>query len=827
MLSAKKIITSLLLLSVAVNVLAQQRINKNGEPYAEDILNDVWKWQPYHYIPTDTLPDMTGFFEEGLGKLPKPYIHPRVLFSAEQVPAIRERINSTQTGQLLLQNLHSRTAIFDKATNWERIALDKLINNKWQEAKQIIDSNINKPNGTVGHYQDYFVYELMLKTFECLVFDKKEEGKQMANAFYNYCKIIKPQLLAKQKTASFTDDVWRSQTRPFVSHFITYMYDFSYNFLTKPQQNYVRDMIAVYSFGKLTMGMRMPPHFRNWNWINVSQQLCLNVLAIQGEKGYDARVYKQCTKSMKAFMDYGLSSKGSSKEAVGYTSFGFNWAAPALVAMARQGNNYITHPHFRAMKNWYLASLEPFEKKFTSHGDGGDGSPSLEKLGLMKFFYPTDSVIDYLWQNRITENGDKTLLEKTNIILPLIFATDPNKNATGNIVNYDYGAILKQPITFYDEQRGSLNTRSKFGKGEALFEMECRIDALGGSHEHADRGNFTFSSLGRTWTTDGFRGVESKYHNVVLINGKGQGFFAPPGKWLQTIDVPEATFGVCDSKYAYDYRWPKPAEASILPTDSILLTERYKGFKTGIEKFRRLYGNTVFEKDPTQSVKAYYENYQYGNPKMWDEDPWPVRIPYNPVLRAFRTAGLVRGKNNYVLIADDIQRNTTQNLYEWNMMVPWDLEAISINDEEIILGKDEGTTGDIFNRFKNNARVFKKGEPLLLVKVLSRTLPDTLDYESNPSIRVETIEKVNTLQGRERTFGLDKRLVIPSLSVAPNFKILLYPFTYGEKIPVIKWNEKHDVISVDNGTDKDEFIFTVNVEGRTVVQMNRNGKKVF
>jgi hypothetical protein len=827
MITLKNSLLFLLLVCTSSNVFAQQRVNKNGEPFAEDILNDVWKWKPYSYIPTDTEPDMTGFFVDGLGKLPKPYVHPRILFSAEQIPAIRERINTTQTGKLLMQNLHSRTAIFDKATNWERMALDKLIDNKWEEAKQIMDSNAAKPNGVAGHYQTYFEYEMMLLTFECLIFDKKDESKKMANAFYNYCKIIKPQLLEKLKNPINQDDVWRNQTSKIISSFVTYMYDFSYNDLTKPQQDYIRDMISVYSFGKLTLGMRMPAHFRNWNWINVSQQLCLNVLAIQGEKGYDARVYRQCTKSMKAFMDYGLSSKGSAKEAVGYTSFGFYWATAALVGMARQGDNYITHPHFKAMKNWYLASLEPFERKYTSHGDGGDGGPSVEKLALMKYFYPKDKVIDYLWQNRVVENGEKTLLEKMNIIVPLIFATDPDKDSTGNQVNYNYGATLKQPITFFDSTRGSLNTRSKFGKNEALFEMECRIDGVGGSHEHADRGNFTFSSLGRNWTTDGFRGYESKYHNIILINGKGQGYFPTPGKWLQTIDTPEATFGVCDSKYAYDYRWPKPFEAYVLPTDSILLTERFKNFKPAVEKFRRLYGNKVFDKDPTPSVKAYYEDYQYGNPKMWDEDLCPLRIGYNPVQKSFRTAGLVRGKNPYILVVDDIQKDNAQNLYEWDMMIPWDLAAISVVNDEVILGKDEGTTGDIFSRFKNNTRPFKKGEPLLLVKVLSRTMPDTLEFESNPSIRVETLEKVNTLQGRDRTFGLDKRLVIPSLSISPDFKVLLYPFNSGETMPKIKWNEKHDILTIENGTDKDEFIFRVNPEGRTVVEMSKNGTKVF
>ena len=47
--------------------------------------------------------------------------------------------------------------------------------------------------------------------------------------------------------------------------------------------------------------------------------------------------------------------------------------------------------------------------------------------------------------------------------------------------------------------------------------------------------------------------IESRHHSVVTIDYKGQGYFAPPGKWISLVDNEHATFGVCDSKYAYDW----------------------------------------------------------------------------------------------------------------------------------------------------------------------------------------------------------------------------------------------------------------------------------
>ena len=798
------------------------RVDARGEPFAEDILNNVWEWPDAYPRPASTL-DTAGFAFNRLGKLPKAGVHPRILFSPEQIPSIRERISNTNVGRALLKNLRLRTSIFDKQSNWESKAYNLLASGDIAKAAELLDSQ-PKPNGSPGHYQPYFIYELMLKSFDCLIFDNQTEGKKVASAFANYAQMVKPRLEEHLKNTPFPEDVWRAGDKGIMAEqFVAYGYDFAYNFMTPAQRDVMRSLIAKYTFGRITLGMKIPPHFRNWNWIMVGQQLTLNLMAIDGEKGYDKRVYNKCVEVLKDFIDFGISEKGSSREAVGYTGFGFYWGCGAMIGAARRGDNLLIHSHYKAMKYWYIHSLQPYEHRWVSHGDGGDGGPTVDQLAMMKYFYPKDSLIDYLWQNKLFENGPVILQQKINLIVPLIGATDPFKDASGKYVDYKYGKILNLPVTFYDPARGALNTRSEWDKNATCFQMECRIDGEGGSHEHADKGTFTLSALGSAWSLDGFRAVETKYHNGILINGKGQGYFTPSGKWLKTIDTPDATFGVCDTKYSYDWFWPKPFVAYTQPDDPILKSDRYKSFIPEVLKFKQLYGNEQFEKDPSENIRKYWEPFQKGSPRMWDEDPWPVRIKYNPVEKAFRTAGLVRGEHPYILIVDDIQKNNEENLYDWIMMLEKDVKAISMNGNTIILGKDSSQLQKNDFGSVTESRKLKKGDPLLMIKVLECEEPGLVNYTSQPPIRIETFEKAETNQGRGRSYGLDQRLVISSRSVSPNFKILLIPYRNGDKEPEVNFIDGKASIKWNNQLDEINFKGSSGISTFTI---KRNGKQI-
>jgi len=83
------------------------------------------------------------------------------------------------------------------------------------------------------------------------------------------------------------------------------------------------------------------------------------------------------------------------------------------------------------------------------------------------------------------------------------------------------------------------------------------------------------------------------------------------------------------------------------------------------------------------------------------------------------------------------------------------------------------------------------------VRVLRLNNPAQVhEFQSKPAVRLETFEKKDTLVpdagpnalSGSRSFGLDKRLVIPSRSVSPDFIILLFPLRQGDALPVTQWN---------------------------------------
>jgi len=799
-----------------------QTLNKFGSPTAKSILNNTWQWPPYAY-KTNSPPDSTGFAFERLGTVPNNGVHPRILFGPDDIPSIRQRIAKTNSGQGLLQNLRKRTQCLYKPENWEYELLDNLHKGNLKSAKAILNSN-QKPNGTPGHYQPYIIYEIVLDAFDALVNGNSKRARYLATVFYNYTRLAEPKVNLALKESLFPENHWLSGIKEAMDYqFIAYGYDFLYNYMSKKQQNFVRNLIARSTYGKITVGMEIPPHFRNWNWVMVGNSLMLNVLAIEGEKGYDDRVYTKSVEVLKDYLTYAISKKGVSTEAVGYTAFGFYWGAPALLATARRGDNLLIHPHYKAMKDWYLYTLTPFGNRWNSHGDGGMAGPSLTQMQLMKYFYPNDAQVDYLWKNTLTENHKDKLRQKQNLLVSLLCATDGNGTTDDNFMHQLTDE--KKALTFYDDDRGSLIVRNEWSKEAASLQVEGRKDGVVITHEHSDRGSFSFASHNRMWSPDGFRSIEAKYHNTVLINGRGQS--ALPTKWLAYYDEPEATFSVMDLSHAFNFSWVRDLFVDWNVDDPRLKEGTYYGkkFRKEIIDFKAKYKHQELQRDTLPHVTAFFKDFQKGNPKIWGgESGWPYRIENTPVRYAYRTIGMVKGEKPYVLISDDIEKDGNENLYEWLMMVEPDLSVYSLNDKDIVLCNEEKITY-YQEGFNLATKKVENGTPMLLIRILDMNLPE--DYSSNPSVRLEILEKFDTYGGeRGRSFGLGKRLVIPTKGVRPGFKIMLFPYKAGEKLPQTTWNKKSGTLEVRIGDKMDTFTFT-NKGETPAIQYRKNGKTIF
>ena len=68
-----------------------------------------------------------------------------------------------------------------------------------------------------------------------------------------------------------------------------------------------------------------------------------------------------------------------------------------------------------------------------------------------------------------------------------------------------------------------------------------------------------------------------------------------------------------------------------------------------------------------------------------------------------------------------------------------------------------------------------------------------------------------------RSFGLDKRLVIASRSVAPDFRILLYPMRAGDPLPTTTWDADKTRLTIEAGNQHDAFTLKKNADGRAEV----------
>jgi len=416
------------------------------------------------------------------------------------------------------------------------------------------------------------------------------------------------------------------------------------------------------------------------------------------------------------------------------------------------------------------------------------------------------------------------------------------------------------PLTFFSAQRGSFIARNQWNKNAIRFQLDGRQDMLFQSHDHSDRGNIELASHGRLWIVDGWRSTESKYHSVITIDGRGQGYFATPAAWLRYTDNSKATFGVIDQKYAYDWMWLKSPVADLLSGKQVAAQWQNGVYADAAKTLRKYYPAAKPQRDPLRKVAEYFNDNLATNPLIWNEDTWPMRLPNYQLQHAFRTAGLVKGKHDYVLIADDIKKDEQERLYDWLLPMPLDVELVSVKQlvdvkqesgalnigfntltEKGVQGEYDVLLGD--KRMKRNMQdvdtdagetykagrfIPQKGDPQLLVRVLNRTAAPRPNLEPNPAL--EVIEKLKTEDMHQfylRTMDIGKRLVIPSRSSEPDFKVLLFPHASGDELPQTKWNDDRTILTVSFKDQADTFYFTKSPDGRTKIKMMRDGETIF
>lgn len=531
-------------------------------------------------------------------------------------------------------------------------------------------------------------------------------------------------------------------------------YDFAYNFMSAGERNTVRGHLANATRGKRSYGVgesivdrEAPP-----NWQPHGMNLVLTALAIEGESGYDQKVYDESLALMRDFIQHEIHSDGATKEGMHYFNFGMNHGSMAMIAFAKRGDNLFAEPNYRRLYNWYVHSIEPFGYDHSDHWDSFTDSRDgglTSNYAAMKFAWPNDRVVDFIYRNRM-QNDYGSRGDRYGLLMNAIFGRD-------YVSNWD-PASLGLDTTYYSSERGFLIARDRWDRNATVFHFENRRNHRILGHTHADRNNFTLSSHGKRWAVDwGYHVVQPYDHSVVNIDGKGQEYFTPPGEIVAFRDTNIATAIVGDAERAHDIRWT---------TKSRTGATQNKGYSWSPETLVPVSNNPL---------------YKANSP--------------NAVDRAFRTAVFVRGSNPYVLILDDIQKDSTTRTYEWMMQLDDGVSQQSKSGNDIIL---------------------QNGGPRLLVRALQA------NGSQGFSIQTNRIERW-TDKGVHANIGNHKRLNLKARTVAPDYKMLLFPHNAGEALPQTSLSGNTLTVSIGGQTDTFTFGST---GGRTTVSMNRNGQHV-
>ncbi len=195
--------------------------------------------------------------------------------------------------------------------------------------------------------------------------------------------------------------------------------------------------------------------------------------------------------------------------------------------------------------------------------------------------------------------------------------------------------------------------------------------------------------------------------------------------------------------------------------------------------------------------------------------------PASAVQHAIRSVLMVRGTRPYVLIVDDFRKEDGPRNYRWTMnnelrmktdwSGSWNLgdfrmimQPGATPTEAVLLDRDDA--GD------------KQGLPRLLVRDLSEN-----DNSTQPAMRMD--QTVSPLEEKAFDKEIPNRLFIDRNNVVePKYKILLFPYRTGEKLPVTKWNANKTALTIDllNGTVDTISFDAANPDHRTRLSIHRS-----
>lgn len=819
--------------------------------------------------------DLAGFDSTLLGSpVPAPGVHPRILFSPEDVPMLKRRLEQSKAGQkalietrfLLDQTLYNPAS--DEGKIYAKLVAGDTADLKFltpEPPKQVDSLTLTTPprHWFEGYKQAlpdtihtaYLPNLLAASAFQALLDGDTSRGRETAAAIANYYKLRNPVIDAyaeeqdRQRLAP--KDFWRSIFGVAGGNNLAFCYDLAAPWMNEEQQDVMRHAIASATSGRLAYGMNGPARWVETNWSGWDLEHYLTALAIEGEPGYDPGIQPAALRTLKGYLQWGISPNGTIFESNGKIGAGFHYAMLTAIALARRGENQLGHPHLRQLPLAQAQSVVPSGEYNVNNGTWGNapfayghfftGLYPGEKAAaagnlLMRQDRPDLPAFDpEHYQGSLEASVGKpasptagkplakinwrklTPLTPAHVMGPTLYDC-ADWQGTEDIAKARES--IKLPLDFADPVHGFFTSRSS-SDADALFLMfEARSNLSTIGHQQHDAGHFYLAALGEMWGVEA--GAKSGYshdHSNVRIDGHGLADVAYPPrvKFLGSAITDSGAIATADITNAYNYGWVGPTQFQWTIPDAATwkispeTDPDVVAFFRGTQNYKmRLWGDNYFKQNwgPTMRVESS-----------------------NPVKSAFRIAGLVRGPHPYALILDDVDKGDgKEHDYDWVMQVPnsvrlADIELPAGNPASAVLVKAAG--GDQFRM--TDVQETPDGTPALLVVAIDRPVavgPQLWNFYKATEqpfrldVRTYTATKANQILTRTR-------LYVSRRDTALRSRIALIPFRIGDALPKVTWDAGQATAKLQWADQIDTLVFSANGQtAPTRVSVLRDGAEI-
>ncbi len=680
-----------------------------------------------------------------LSATPPVGVHPRIFFTKQEIPAIRERLASKRFGVAF-------RPVLDSAI--------KSVKNKWKTFSELdFSSPTDEQMVTYVRPGEGRNINWGMASLYAILYDDKDLRDIMCRVIANYGRLLlasRERALAgngfeRHKQFSFWRnsryDVGVSWTLGASGYAVSY--DVLYNFMKPVQRDVVRAAIAAGTKGRKPYGTGMPRGFAASNHYGYHGDLAVLLCAIEGEADFDQATFDGIRRVLYDYWDVGFTAGGACHEDGYGPNLGLRGGGRGLMALARRDRNIFATAKFRNFIDWFALEYEPFPCGTFIGGASGANYKELYPTStvLIRYMYPELPAANFCYRHLVGDEYDRRFRWQ-GLLDFMMFGGDWKGPQSREAMLKAAGLRLVN----YFPVRGKWMARSDWSEEALCLTLDSRPDAFMIGHDKVDRGHFTLSALGRMWAYIGdfHHWNESRENSLLHIDGKAQGWKAPGGLFVwQRVDG--STAAACaDLTYAYNWQWspPWPKVGETPPAD----WEREKSSPVELGW-------------PKDAASDWLPDEIYGSDTGYAHRNGLLRRPYNRVKKAYRAVLLQRGKQPYVVIADELAKADGEtHLYEWIMQVPTDLVVVARKDRGIVLGEPAKAA---------------QGAVWLLVSVVRA---ENANGKTPERIKIK-LERFTAGEDKKGEKFEGARLIVSVESKDPHFRVLLLPFREGDRLP--------------------------------------------